>query len=218
MLVTLPNHLFCNASLLQAVSRTLPRTHPVGSVVLKEPREFAMSNIIIRPINPEDRAWIIQFIAEHWGAEIVVSRGVVYHPQDLPGFVAIQEGKKVGLVTYNIEGESCEVVTIDSIRPSSGVGTALIEAVRDIAIKSRCKRLWLITTNDNLNALRFYQKRGLVLVAVHRNALDVSRKLKPEIPLIGDDGIPLRDEIELEMMLDNMAKARFNGEEESLTG
>jgi len=130
---------------------------------------------------------------------------VVYHPQDLPGFVAIQEGEKVGLVTYNIEGESCEVVTIDSIRPSSGVGTALIEAVRDIAIKSRCKRLWLITTNDNLNALRFYQKRGFVLVAVHRNALDVSRKLKPEISLIGDDGIPLRDEIELEMMLDNRA-------------
>jgi len=172
---------------------------------LKETREFALSNIIIRPINPEDRAWVIRFIAEHWGAEIVVSRGVVYHPQDFPGFVAIQEGEKVGLVTYNIEGESCEVVTIDSIRPSSGVGTALIEAVRDIAIKSRCKRLWLITTNDNLNALRFYQKRGLVLVAVHRNALDVSRKLKPEIPLIGDDGIPLRDEIELEMMLDNTA-------------
>src|SRR5260221_11190046 len=147
------------------------RTHPVGSVVLKETREFAMSNIIIRPINPEDRAWIIQFIAEHWGAEIVVSCGVVYHPQDLPGFVAIQEGEKVGLVTYNIEGESCEVVTIDSIRPSSGVGTALIEAVRDIAIKSRCKRLWLITTNDNLNALRFYQRRGFVVLAVPRDAL-----------------------------------------------
>src|SRR6266446_1612062 len=94
VLVTLPNHLFCNASLLQAVSRTLPRTHPVGSVVLKETREFAMSNIIIRPINPDDRAWVIQFITEHWGAEIVVSRGVVYHPQDLPGFVAIQEGKR----------------------------------------------------------------------------------------------------------------------------
>ncbi len=185
-----------------------------------------MSNIIIRPIDPEDRVWVIQFITEHWGAEIVVSRGVVYHPQDLPGFVAIQEGEKVGLVTYNIEGESCEVVTINSTsysdrqrtasylrsagrrsstQPSSGVGTALIVAVRDIAIKSRCKRLWLITTNDNLNALRFYQKRGFVLVAVHRNALDVSRKLKPEISLIGDDGIPLRDEIELEMMLDNTA-------------
>src|SRR5438132_2059318 len=162
-----------------------------------------MSNIVLHPIAPEDRAWVIQFITEHWGAEIIVSRGVVYHPQDLPGFVAIQEGEMVGLVTYNIEGESCEVVTIDSIRPSSGVGTVLIETVRDIAIKSRCKRLWLITTNDNLNALRFYQKRGFVLVAVHRNAIEQSRKLKPQIPLLGEHGIPIRDEIELEMPLNN---------------
>jgi hypothetical protein len=65
---------------------------------------------------------------------------------------------------------------------------------------ANCKRL--ITTNDNLNALRFYQKRGLALVAVHRNALEESRRIKPEIPLIGSDGIPLRDEIELEIMLD----------------
>ena len=173
--------------------------------ILFDEKGSVMPKDITRPTNDDDRAWVSRFIAEHWGAEIVVSRGVVYHPQDLPGFVAIQEGEKVGLVTYNIEGESCEVVTINSTQPSSGVGTALIEAVRDIAIKSRCKRLWLITTNDNLNALRFYQKRGFVLVAVHRNALDVSRKLKPEIPLIGDDGIPLRDEIELEMMLDNTA-------------
>lgn len=161
-----------------------------------------MSNVVVRPINPDDQSWVRQFIIEHWGSAMVVSRGVVYYPQDLPGFVAVLEGEKVGLVTYTIERESCEIVTIDSIRPSSGVGTALIEAVRDIAIKSGCKRLWLITTNDNLNALRFYQKRGFVLVAVHRNALDASRKLKPEIPLIGKDGIPLRDEIELEMTLD----------------
>jgi GNAT superfamily N-acetyltransferase len=162
-----------------------------------------MSNITIRSINSSDREWVSQFILEHWGSNKVVSRGVVYYPRDLPGFVAMYDSEKVGLVTYNITGTSCEIVTINSIRPSSGVGTALIEAVRDIALKSGCKRLWLITTNDNLNALRFYQKRGFALVVVHRNALEVSRRLKPEIPLIGDDGIPLRDEIELEMMLDD---------------
>jgi RimJ/RimL family protein N-acetyltransferase len=80
---------------------------------------------------------------------------------------------------------------------------ALIEAVKNTARAAKCKRLWLITTNDNLNALRFYQKRGFVLVAVHRNALEISRQLKPEIPLFGADGIPLRDEIELEMILGN---------------
>src|SRR5260370_21130430 len=104
----MPKQLFCDGSLLQAVSKTFSRPQPVGSVVLKEPREFAMSNIIIRPINPEDRAWIIQFIAEHWGAEIVVSRGVVYHPQDLPGFVAIPDRPNAPLATYNTHPPTCE--------------------------------------------------------------------------------------------------------------
>src|SRR5439155_6312609 len=119
--------------------------------------------------------------------------------------VASYKGEKVGLVTYNIVDESCEIVTINSIRPALGVGTALIEAVRDIALESGCKRLWLITTNDNMNALRFYQKRGFVLVAIYRNALELSRTLKSEIPMIGNEGIPLRDEIELEMILDDSA-------------
>lgn len=165
-----------------------------------------MPNAIICPLNFTDQEWVSQFILEHWGSNKVVSRGEVYYPQDLPGFVALYESEKVGLVTYNIIGSSCEIVTINSIRTSLGVGTALIEAVKNIAVKSGCKRLWLITTNDNLNALRFYQKRGFVLVAVHRNALELSRRLKPEIPVIGDDGIPLRDEIELELMLDVSAE------------
>ncbi|MCI0446012.1 GNAT family N-acetyltransferase [bacterium] len=162
-----------------------------------------MSSVRIIPLHSADREWVAKFITERWGAEIVVGHGSVYRPAKLPGFVAIQEDKKVGLVTYCIAGESCEIVTIDSMQPSSGIGTALIEAVKNLARESKCKRLWLITTNDNLKALRFYQKRGFVLVAVHRNALEISRQLKPEIPLIGADGIPLRNEIELEMTLGN---------------
>ena len=164
-----------------------------------------MPAITILPINSEDRVWVSQFIFEHWGSNKVVSRGVVYYPQDLPGFEAMYDGEKVGLVTYNVTGTSCEIVTINSIRPFAGVGTALIEAVKNVALQSGCERLWLITTNDNMNALRFYQKRGFVLVAIHRDALDISRKLKPEISLIGHDGIPLRDEIELEMILNDTA-------------
>ena len=78
---------------------------------------------------------------------------------------------------------------------------SLIDAVKEIAAAAGCKRIWLITTNDNTAALRFYQKYGLALVAVHRNAVEASRRLKPEIPLTGNDGIPIRDEIELEMVL-----------------
>lgn len=155
----------------------------------------------IRSANLKDKKWVSQFITEHWGADFVVAHGKIYYPNTLPGFIAVQKKEKVGLVTYRIEKKSCEIITLDSTRQSIGVGTALINTVKKVAQKSSCRRLWLITTNDNLNALRFYQKRGFSLVAVHRNALKLSRKLKPQISMIGDNGIPLRDEIELEMIL-----------------
>jgi len=119
----------------------------------------------------------------------------------LPGFVAVREGRPIGLVTYRIDGDECEITTLNSPVEGVGIGSALVAAVKGAAVSAKCKRLWLITTNDNLSALRFYQKRGFLLVAVHRDALQESRRPKPEIPLVGRDGIPLRDEIELEMLL-----------------
>src|SRR3989440_6863637 len=155
----------------------------------------------IRPLTAEDSEWVGQGIIEHWGDTIVVAHGKVYHPHTLPGFLASLQGNRVGLLTYSLEDENCEIVTIDSTKPGIGIGTLLIEAVTRVARAAGCKRLWLITTNDNLHALRFYQKRGFTLVTVHRNAIDASRQLKPSISLIGNDQIPLHDEIELEMML-----------------
>jgi ribosomal protein S18 acetylase RimI-like enzyme len=120
----------------------------------------------------------------------------------LPGFVALDaDGRPIGLVTYQIAGKACEVVTLNSAQANRGVGTALLDAVRDVAVQARCSRVWLITTNDNLRALGFYQKRGYQLVAVHRDALQRSRELKPSIPLVSNDGIPVRDEVELEYPL-----------------
>ena len=160
-----------------------------------------MGDFILRAIDREDRNWVAQFLDDHWGSTRVVSRGQAYLAHLLPGFVAIEDDEHVGLITYRLDAEDCEIVTLDSLRENEGIGSALIEAVREVAVAESCTRLWLITTNDNLNALRFYQKRGFRLVAVYPSALDDSRKIKPEIPLYGKDGIPLRDEIELELPL-----------------
>ena len=64
-----------------------------------------------------------------------------------------------------------------------------------------CKRIWLITTNDNINAIKFYQKCGFVFSAVYCDAIKNSRRIKPEIPLIGNFNIPIRDELEFELIL-----------------
>ena len=155
----------------------------------------------IRPLTPDDRPAIEQLVGKLWGSAVVVSRGVVHHPGELPGFVALEKDQVVGFLTYHTVADEWEVVTIDALRPFQGIGTKLITAVVNAARSAGCRRLWLITTNDNLSALRFYQRRGFVLVAVHRDALTYSRQLKPEIPLVGLNGIALRDEIELEMIL-----------------
>jgi len=144
---------------------------------------------------------VTSFIQDQWGSNRVVSKGRVFDPSELEGFAAVADEKVVGLVTFRVERDECEVVTLNSLSEGTGTGSSLLNAVRDMAIKARCRRLWLITTNDNLSALRFYQKWGLRITAIYPNALERSRMLKPEIPLLGKEGIPIRDEIELEMIL-----------------
>ena len=157
--------------------------------------------LTLRPSTPADREWVRQKMVTEWGAEIVVAHGELLRPADLPGFIAEAEGETIGLLTYIVRGEACEIVTLDSWSEGRGVGTALIAAARQAALQAGCRRLWLVTTNNNTHALHFYQKRGFTLCAIRLNALEASRRIKPEIPLVDDDGIPIRDEIELEMML-----------------
>jgi GNAT superfamily N-acetyltransferase len=161
-----------------------------------------MAEFQICPLNSEDKEWVTQFIAERCGAEFIVAHGKVYYPRELAGFVAITNARRAGLISYVIEQKDCEIISLDSLEPTKGIGTALVEAVKEIARKQGCERIWLTTTNDNLNALRFYQKRGFILVTIHRDAVNIARKYKP-IPLTGADGIPIRDEIELELMIED---------------
>lgn len=152
-------------------------------------------------LEAEHRPWANRLLKEQWGSTRLVSRGRVYDGSALEGFAALIRGAPAGLVTYRIEAAQCEVTTLNSLVERRGVGSALLGAVKERAVASGCNRLWLITTNDNVKALGFYQKRGFSLVGLHRGAIEYSRKLKPEIPETGFDGIPIRDELELEVLL-----------------
>lgn len=160
-----------------------------------------MSNIQIRPVVPGDRDWIRSLMGKQWGSVKVVTRGKILNVTECLGFVAQTEFEKVGLITYRFDNRECEIVTLNSLTQGQGIGTQLIEKVKREAKAAGCTRVRLITTNDNMRALYFYQKRGFVLKAVYPDALVESRKLKPEIPEMGMNGIPLRDEIELEIRL-----------------
>ena len=155
----------------------------------------------VRELRADDRDWVIGVLTKRWGSARIVTRGRLHHADKLPGFVVEGEGELIGLVTFRIDGTECEIISLDSLVERQGVSLKLLSRVREAAVDAGCNRLWLITTNDNIHAQRFYQKRGSRLVAVHKNAIDRARKLKPEIPDIGQNGIPIRDEIELEMRL-----------------
>jgi ribosomal protein S18 acetylase RimI-like enzyme len=150
--------------------------------------------ILVRPLRPDDRDWVRDRVAECWGSPTVVAHGVVYEPSSLPGLVAEDDGRAVGLLTFIVVGDECEIVTIDAFEEGRGVGATLIDSIKALGHE----RLWLITTNDNSRAQRFYERVGFRLVRVHRGAVERSRELKPEIPLVSDEGTPIRDELEYE--------------------
>jgi ribosomal protein S18 acetylase RimI-like enzyme len=165
------------------------------------PFQSPLTTIRYRPLTSDDLPRLRRSWRERWGDEFVVAHGVVYRPEDLEGVVALDGDEWAGSMTYTFHGGECEIVSIDSLREGAGIGSALIGKAVEAARARGCRRLFLITTNDNLRALAFYQKRGFELAALHRGAVNESRKIKPSIPLTGENGIPLRDEIELELPL-----------------
>ena len=162
---------------------------------------------MVRSVAPGDIDWVREELTRLWGGSQISSLGVWHDADRLPGLVALAENVLVGLATHTapIRGGGCEIITLSSRMENAGVATRLLEACATTARNAGCRRIFLTTTNDNLRAIGFYQKRGWSLVAVHPGAMDRARKEKPSIPLIGMNGIPLRDELEFELRLDKPA-------------
>jgi GNAT superfamily N-acetyltransferase len=159
--------------------------------------EVQQADVRVRPVGEGDRPTIAWLMNELWGSTLQVVHGTVFRPADLPGLIAERAGRLAGLLTYHVSNGVMEIVTLNALERRAGVGTLLMEAAATDARQQRCHEIRLTTTNDNLDALRFYQRRGLRLVALRPGAVDRARLDKPEIPRIGDFGIPLRDEIDL---------------------
>jgi GNAT superfamily N-acetyltransferase len=151
----------------------------------------------VRPVGEGDRPTVAWLMTELWGSQVQVVHGTMFRPADLPGLIAERSGRLTGLLTYTLSRGVMEIVTLNAIERRAGVGTLLMETAAADARQQGCHEIRLTTTNDNLDALRFYQRRGLRLVALRPGAVDRARLDKPEIPRVGDYGIPLRDEIDL---------------------
>ncbi len=164
-----------------------------------EPRKD--SHMRVTTLSDDDRIWVKERTELLFGGDFVVSRNEVHDPHKLPGFIVTEGRERIGLATYSIDGDVCEIVTVDSLCQFMGVGTALLDRIEEEALAAGCTRIWAITTNDNLDAQRFFQKRGFVLFNVRISGMTKIRLLKPTIPRIGYYGIPVRDEYEFEKTL-----------------
>jgi len=130
--------------------------------------------------------------------------GEIHDVLALPGVAAWSDGGLVGVATYRIDGEQAELAAfaVAEGHRRDGTGTAVLEAALRALQRHGVRELWLVTTNDNVDALRFYQRRDFALAELHVAGVDRARSLKPSIPRVGSYGIPMRDELVLVRRLD----------------
>ena len=152
-------------------------------------------DIEVRTSTEADREWIRRQLLESWGSHMIVLRGVLLDVTLYPALIA---GDREGLLHHRaLSDDLCEIVTLEAFRTGRGIGTVLVETLAAEAKARGHSQLVVVTTNDNLDALRFYQARGFRLHALRAGAVDEARKLKPEISATGNYGLPIRDELEL---------------------
>lgn len=159
------------------------------------------SGIEIRWKDDDDQPFIRAELERHWCSTTIWSVDRRYEADQLPAFIAWRDGQRIGHITLAFDPGECEVVTLSAMEEGRGVATMLLAAASAETRSRGLRRMRLTTSNDNLRALALYQKRGWRLVAVHRGMIDRYRERVPAIPVIGLNGIPLHDEIELELRL-----------------
>lgn len=155
--------------------------------------------MIYQKIDENNRKHVNEFIIKQWLTSEMVIRGAIIDMTKVEGCIALENNAIVGLITFTIDNEECEILSLDSLKENTGLGTNLLQMIIHHAKENKCKRVKLITTNDNIKAIQFYQKRGFDICNIYYNALEISRKIKPEIPMIGENGIPIKHEIEFSL-------------------
>ena len=154
--------------------------------------------MIIQVIEEETRSQVKAFFTKHWGSSQMVTSTGVHDCSLLDGFYAINDDYEIiGLITYHMTLQTCEIISLDSLEEGKGIGSRLMQVVEEKAAQQKCDLLTLVTTNDNEHAIRFYQHRGYTITQVIPNAVDFARKIKPEIPFYNEKGVPIKDEIVL---------------------
>jgi GNAT superfamily N-acetyltransferase len=167
--------------------------------------------VLVRELVEDDRGWMEEALTGLWGSVWAARKGELVDCRGLTGYVAVRDGRRVGLVTTARREDEVEVVTLQVEEEGRGTGRALMESVLDQGRQSGARRIWLVTTNDNRRAIEFYGRWGMTLVRVISNGVSASRRVKPEIPMVGQNGVPVRDELEFELVVQTVQGSEESG-------
>jgi N-acetylglutamate synthase-like GNAT family acetyltransferase len=157
--------------------------------------------ITIRRTNPADKAFMCAEMQKWWGDEMVVIRAEKYFPAEYGGLIAEYENEKVGLIILRFADALCEVMSLSTDGRHPAAGKKLLAGALMLARENKVEKVIIVTTNDNIQALRFYQQMGFTICDWRKDAAEQARRIKPQIPRAGNYNIPIRDEIELEIIL-----------------
>lgn len=101
----------------------------------------------IRPILSSDTPWVKQ----------VFQTFNLSMKDDLLGFIAEEETRNIGLITYIFNQKICQIISINSLTPGQGIGKMLLEKVEEEAKEKDCEK---IITNSNETTNTFFLKNG----------------------------------------------------------
>ena len=157
------------------------------------------NNMNIVPIDKKNREKVNTLLSEEWNGLNMIVRGKIISLKNIDGMVLYENDIILGIITYIISEDTLEIISLNSFKERRGIGSKLIIAVMDKANNDKCSSIKLITTNDNINAIKFYQRRGFVISNIYIDSIKNYRKIKPDIPTKGEFDIPIRDEIEFRL-------------------
>lgn len=158
---------------------------------------------MIRRLTPEDAHDADRVVQAVLGSRHQVRREEVVDVLACPGLGMFAGGSLIGLVTHVVQDSDAEIVALGVVEGYRGRGcaSALVAAAVAEFVQAGVQRVCVVTTNDNLSALATYQRGGFRLVELRPGAVDRARSLKPSIPLIGEHGIAMHDELVLQRLL-----------------